>query len=192
MLIIAMPSNTASVSSIVPDPPSSVQKVTRAMLTGTQPPQLPTPLITYQEPLDGAKHSARQRRGNGHPLILIVEDEPGLRMLLEKSLQKNNRRIIGAGNGQEALTLFANQSVDLVILDVMMPLMDGFETCAELRKLSDVPIIMLSAVSSAGAEAHALRQGVNAFLRKPVSLSALQLCVQSLLTKHSIPGVHPL
>lgn len=162
------------------------------MLTGTQSPQLPTPLITYQDSFDTAKQGARQRKSNGHPLILIVEDEPGLRLLLEKSLQNNTRRIIGAGNGQEALALFAHQPADLVILDAMMPLMDGFETCVELRKFSTVPIIMLSALSSAGTEAHALRQGVDAFLRKPVSLAGLQLCVQSLLTKHNIPGVHTL
>lgn len=161
------------------------------MLTEAQSHQLQTVLASHRDHVEALKPGAYQRKASGHSVILIVEDDPALRMLLEKSLQKSTRRIIGAGNGQEALQLFASQPVDLVILDVMMPLMDGFETCGELRKLSTVPIIMLSALSSASAEAHAMRQGVDAFLRKPVSLAALQLSVQSLLAKQSIPSVHP-
>ncbi len=161
------------------------------MLTGTQTTHHQPSLAGYHEPGDALRLGVWPRKGSGQSLILIVEDDPGLRMLLEKSLQNNNRRIINAGNGQEGLLLFANQPVDLVILDAMMPLMDGFETCGELRKVSDVPIVMLSGVSSVAAEARALRQGVDVFLHKPVTLAKLQLCVQSLLTKPRTLGLHP-
>lgn len=146
----------------------------------------------YGEMGDPLKVDHRAQRGERNLAILIVEDEPGLRMLLEKSLQKHNQRVISVGNGFEALSIFANQQIDLVIMDVMMPIMDGFETCSELRKLSNVPIVMLSGLGSAKTEADALQCGVNVFLRKPVSLTTLRLCVQSLLNEHNLITTFPI
>lgn len=162
------------------------------MLTETQLFQFHAPVNRYNEIGDPLKADHRAYKGERNPVILIVEDEPGLRMLLEKSLQKHNQRIISVGNGLEALSIFTNQQIDLVIMDLMMPIMDGFETCAELRKLSNVPIVMLSGLSSAKTEADALQRGINVFLHKPVSLTTLRLCVQSLLNEHNLVTTAPI
>lgn len=77
--------------------------------------------------------------------ILIVDDEVRLRKLLTAYLKKEGYQIIEAGNGLEALNQVRSNKVDLVILDVMMPVMDGWTACGEIRKISQVPIIMLTA-----------------------------------------------
>ena len=81
------------------------------------------------------------------PLILVVDDEPRVARLARDYLEKNGFRVITAGDGQSALTIARRETPDLVILDLMLPRIDGREVCRILRRESDVPIIMLTALS---------------------------------------------
>ena len=78
--------------------------------------------------------------------ILVVDDESRMRKLVKDFLVKAGYEILEAGDGEQAIDIFmANKDIALILLDVMMPKMDGFETCKEIRKYSDVPIFMLTA-----------------------------------------------
>ena len=78
--------------------------------------------------------------------ILVVDDESRMRKLVKDFLQKNNYEVLEAGDGSEALDIFFEQNdIALIILDVMMPKMDGWQVCREIRNYSKVPIIMLTA-----------------------------------------------
>ena len=77
--------------------------------------------------------------------ILVVDDESRMRKLVKDFLQREGYSVLEAGDGMEAMDIFYEQKIDLVILDVMMPRMDGWQTCREIRRDSTVPIIMLSA-----------------------------------------------
>ena len=80
--------------------------------------------------------------------ILVVDDEQRMRKLVRDFLVKQNFEVMEAGDGEEAVDLFyANKDIALIILDVMMPKMDGWQVCREIRKYSQVPIIMLTAKS---------------------------------------------
>ena len=79
------------------------------------------------------------------PRILIVDDEPRYLRLLEANLRTEGYEIITAHDGIEALEIFAVQPIDLVLLDIMLPRLDGFSVCQRLRQFSSVPIIMLTA-----------------------------------------------
>lgn len=80
--------------------------------------------------------------------ILVVDDESRMRKLVKDFLSKKGYIVLEAGDGEEAVDIFMNnKDIGLIILDVMMPKMDGWETCKEIRKFSQVPIIMLTAKS---------------------------------------------
>ena len=79
--------------------------------------------------------------------ILVVDDESRMRKLVKDFLQREGYSVLEAGDGMEAMDIFYEQKIDLVILDVMMPRMDGWQTCREIRRDSTVPIIMLTARS---------------------------------------------
>jgi CheY-like chemotaxis protein len=81
------------------------------------------------------------------PLLLIAEDDVVLRRLLTATLERAHYRVIAVANGDEAVRAFQQQKVDLVILDIMMPVMDGLAACTQIRALSTVPILLLSAFS---------------------------------------------
>ena len=76
--------------------------------------------------------------------ILVVDDESRMRKLVKDFLQREGYSVLEAGDGMEAMDIFYEQKIDLVILDVMMPRMDGWQTCREIRRDSTVPIIMLT------------------------------------------------
>lgn len=80
--------------------------------------------------------------------VLVVDDESRMRKLVKDFLSKKGYIVLEAGDGEEAVDIFMNnKDIGLIILDVMMPKMDGWETCKEIRKFSQVPIIMLTAKS---------------------------------------------
>lgn len=120
------------------------------------------------------------------PTILVVDDEPSLRLLISRSLSLINYNVITAANGVEALDLFARHQVDLVLLDLMMPVMDGFTTCAEIRKQSTVPVVILSCFSRSDVYRKVEALGADAYLTKPVRVSTLRLCIQPLLTSRPL------
>lgn len=91
--------------------------------------------------------------------ILVVDDEASIRRILETRLSMIGYDVVTAGDGEEALEIFRKAEPDLVVLDVMMPKLDGYGVCQELRKESDVPIIMLTALGDVAESHHRLRIG---------------------------------
>lgn len=104
--------------------------------------------------------------------ILIVDDEEIIRSLVRLTLVRAGYDVLEAESGEEALDLLRRRPVDLIILDVMMPGLDGFDVCRQIRRDSvapAVPILMLSARKDARARQHSREVGANAYLTKPVN-----------------------
>ncbi|MBC3921473.1 EAL domain-containing protein (putative c-di-GMP-specific phosphodiesterase class I)/FixJ family two-component response regulator [Pseudomonas lurida] len=116
--------------------------------------------------------------------LLIVDDEPQVRKLLETLLQHEGYQTLCAGSGEEALQLVAQQPPDLILLDIMMPGMDGYEVASQLKgdeTTAGIPIIMLSALSEPSARVSGLETGAEEFISKPVERVELWLRVRNLL-----------
>ena len=102
--------------------------------------------------------------------ILVVDDESRMRKLVKDFLVKKDFKVLEAADGEEALDIFfANKDIDLIILDVMMPKMDGWEVCKEIRQYSKVPIIMLTAKTDERDELQGFELGVDEYIAKPFS-----------------------
>jgi CheY-like chemotaxis protein len=106
-------------------------------------------------------------------LILVVDDEPKIVRLARDYLEKNAYRVITAGDGQTALAMARREKPDLVILDLLLPGMDGWEVCRALRRVSDIPIIMLTARSEESDQIVGLELGADDYITKPFSPRAL-------------------
>ncbi|HNQ95351.1 MAG: response regulator transcription factor [Anaerolineales bacterium] len=117
------------------------------------------------------------------PLILVVDDEPKIVRLARDYLEKNGFRVITAADGQSALTTARRERPDLVILDLMLPQIDGREVCRILRRESDVPIIMLTALSEEIDQVTGLEIGADDYITKPFSVRALVARVRALLRR---------
>ena len=116
--------------------------------------------------------------------ILVVDDESRMRKLVKDFLVKAGYEILEAGDGEQAIDIFmANKDIALILLDVMMPKMDGFETCKEIRKYSDVPIIMLTAKSDERDELAGFGLGVDEYITKPFSPKILVARVEAVLRR---------
>ncbi len=116
--------------------------------------------------------------------ILVVDDESRMRKLVHDFLVKNNYEVIEAENGEEAVDIFFEQKdIALVILDVMMPLMDGWQVCKEIRQYSTVPIIMLTAKSDERDELLGFELGVDEYISKPFSPKILVARVEAILRR---------
>ena len=116
--------------------------------------------------------------------ILVVDDEARMRKLVSDFLTKSGYTVLEAGDGSEALDIFFEQKdIALVILDVMMPKMDGWQTCREIRQYSKVPIIMLTARSDEKDELQGFQLGVDEFISKPFSPKILVARVEAILRR---------
>ena len=116
--------------------------------------------------------------------ILVVDDESRMRKLVRDFLEREGFAVIEAGDGQEAVEIFyENKDIALIILDVMMPHMDGWETCREIRKDSKVPIIMLTARSEERDELQGFELGVDEYISKPFSPKILVARVEAILRR---------
>lgn len=116
--------------------------------------------------------------------ILISEDETKIRQLVASYLVREGFRVIEASNGQEAVDKFEeNEDVVLVMLDVMMPVKDGFEACKEIRSRSDVPILMLTARDAEHDELTGFSAGADEYIAKPFSPTILVTRVKNLLKR---------
>ena len=116
--------------------------------------------------------------------ILVVDDEQRMRKLVKDFLVKKNFDVLEAGNGEEAVdTFYENKDIALIILDVMMPKMDGWEACREIRKYSQVPIIMLTAKSDEKDELLGFELGVDEYISKPFSPKILVARVEAILRR---------
>ncbi|MBR3517332.1 MAG: response regulator transcription factor [Lachnospiraceae bacterium] len=118
--------------------------------------------------------------------ILVVDDEARMRKLVKDFLVKNDYEVIEAEDGSAALDLFyEDKSISLIILDVMMPKMDGWEVCKEIRKTSQIPIIMLTARSEERDELLGFQLGVDEYISKPFSPKILVARVEAILRRTS-------
>ena len=122
-------------------------------------------------------------------VVMVVDDESRMRKLVKDFLTKNGYEVLEAENGAEALDVFyMNAQVDLIILDVMMPVMDGWETVREIRKSSKVPIIMLTARSEERDELQGFSLGVDEYISKPFSPKILVARVGAILRRSGNAG----
>ncbi len=118
--------------------------------------------------------------------ILVVDDESRMRKLVKDFLVRSNFEVLEAEDGEQAVDMyFEDQSISLIILDVMMPKMDGWQVCREIRAYSDVPIIMLTAKTSEQDELLGFQLGVDEYISKPFSPKILVARVEAVLRRSS-------
>lgn len=116
--------------------------------------------------------------------ILVVDDESRMRKIVNDFLTKAGYNVIEAENGQEALDIyFSDKQIDLILLDVMMPVLDGWSVCREIRKESKVPIIMLTAKAEESDELLGFQLGVDEYIVKPFSPKILVARVEVVLRR---------
>ena len=115
--------------------------------------------------------------------ILVVEDDFDIRELLQNFLQEAGYEVATANDGIEALSLFSGQRYDLIILDILLPKIDGYGVCELIRKQSDVPIIMLTALSGEEDQIRGLDLQVDDYITKPFSMVLLGRRVTALLRR---------
>ena len=121
--------------------------------------------------------------------ILVVDDEQRMRKLVKDFLTKKNFEVLEAGDGEEAVEIFfENKDIALLILDVMMPKMDGWEVCREIRQYSEVPIIMLTAKGEEKDELLGFDLGVDEYISKPFSPKILVARVEAILRRANALG----
>ena len=121
--------------------------------------------------------------------ILVVDDESRMRKLVKDFLTKKNFQVLEAGDGEEAMDIFYKEKdIALIILDVMMPKMDGWEVCREVRKNSKVPIIMLTARGDERDELLGFDLGVDEYISKPFSPKILVARVEAILRRTGQTG----
>ncbi len=113
--------------------------------------------------------------------ILVVEDEENIRKVIKKILELNEFEVVEACDGAEAMEKFYNEKIDLIILDWMLPKINGIEVLKMVRKESSLPILMLTAKSQEDDEVEGLEVGANDYLKKPFSLKILITRVKKLL-----------
>jgi len=122
--------------------------------------------------------------------VLVVDDESRMRKLVKDFLVKKDFEVIEAEDGSQALDLFfEDRDISLIILDVMMPKMDGWQVCREIREYSKVPIIMLTAKGDERDELQGFELGVDEYISKPFSPKILVARVEALLRRSKVYGV---
>jgi two-component system KDP operon response regulator KdpE len=120
--------------------------------------------------------------------ILVVDDEKTLRDFGSRNLSARDFQVFGASTGLEALAVFNDEALDLIVLDLVMPHMDGLETCRRIRQLSTVPIIVLSALGENADKVAALDLGADDYLTKPFGVEELLARVRAMLRRVSWQG----
>lgn len=115
--------------------------------------------------------------------ILVVDDEASIRRILETRLSMIGYIVVTAADGEEALTLYKKESPNLIILDIMMPKLDGYGVCQEIRKDSDIPIIMLTALGDVADRITGLELGADDYVVKPFSPKELEARIKAILRR---------
>src|SRR5437870_13106582 len=118
--------------------------------------------------------------------ILLVDDEDSIQKLLTYPLERDGYRVVQARDGEEALRRFAEEDVDLVVLDIMLPKIDGLEVCKRLRAGSTVPIIMLTARDDELDKVLGLELGADDYITKPFSIREFRSRVRALLRRATL------
>ena len=125
------------------------------------------------------------------PTILLVDDEEAVQKLLRYPLERDGFRVVSALDGEEALDCFATENPDLVVLDIMLPRVDGLEVCKRLRARSTVPIIMLTARDDELDKVLGLELGADDYITKPFSIREFRSRVRALLRRAATPRHDP-
>src|SRR5215471_2558230 len=120
--------------------------------------------------------------------ILLVDDEEAVRKVLTFPLERDGYQVVQAADGEEALARFGDQPVDLVVLDIMLPKLDGLEVCKQLRSRSSVPIIMLTARDDELDKVVGLELGADDYITKPFSIREFRSRVRALLRRAKLPA----
>jgi DNA-binding response OmpR family regulator len=128
----------------------------------------------------------------GSARILLVDDEQAIQTLLAYPLRKDGYDVVAAHDGREALDRFAEQRFDLVVLDLMLPKIDGVEVCRRLRSRSQVPIIMLTAKDDEIDKVVGLEMGADDYITKPFSVREFRSRVRAALRRAEISASHPI
>ena len=123
--------------------------------------------------------------------ILLVDDEEAVRKVLTFPLERDGYNVVQASDGEEALARFDDQPVDLVVLDIMLPKLDGLEVCKQLRSRSSVPIIMLTARDDELDKVVGLELGADDYITKPFSIREFRSRVRALLRRARAPRQGP-
>ena len=118
------------------------------------------------------------------PSLLLVEDDPSIRMAIELALTRQGHRVTAAATGEEGLELWQAQRPELVVLDVMLPGLDGFEVCRRIRRTDQVPIILLTARSDDIDVVVGLESGADDYVVKPVQPRVLDARIRAVLRRH--------
>ena len=132
-----------------------------------------------------------QPRSSRKHTILIVDDEPRILDSVRMNLERDGYQVFEATNGQEALDAFRLRLPDLVVMDVMMPEMDGFEALRELRKFSSVPVVLLTVKSDERDVIHGLELGADDYVSKPFSPGVLVSRIKAMLRRAETPPQAP-
>ena len=117
------------------------------------------------------------------PVVLVVDDEKSLRDFVRRNLEARHYKVLTASNGLEAMAIFNNEKVDLVILDLMMPHLDGLETTRRIRETSKTPIIILTALGEESAKVQAFDMGADDYLTKPFGVGELMGRIKAVLRR---------
>jgi DNA-binding response OmpR family regulator len=120
--------------------------------------------------------------------VLIVDDEPRYLRLLDANLRTEGYEVVTANDGQQAIETFSSQPIDLILLDIMMPRLDGFATCQRIREFSSVPIIILTAKGEEQDRVRGLDMGADDYLVKPFSATELLARVRAVLRRAQLPS----
>lgn len=124
-----------------------------------------------------------EERHNSAEKILIADDESAIRRILTTRLSMVGYNVVAAADGEEALEMFDKETPDLVVLDVMMPKLDGYGVCQQLRSQSDVPIIILTALGDVADRITGLELGADDYLIKPFSPKELEARIHAILRR---------
>lgn len=141
------------------------------------------------EPRPG--HAAREQDIGRQRHLLVVDDEPRYLRVLKFNLERAGYRVTCAASGEDALALCGRHEYDLVLLDVMLPGIDGFEVCRRLRELSNGPIIMLTARGADDEKVQGLRLGADDYVTKPFSAPVLLARVEAVLRRAGAGEMRP-
>ena len=118
-------------------------------------------------------------------MILVVDDEEKIRIIIKKYAEFEGYEITEASNGMEAIEACKKEDFDLIIMDVMMPELDGFSACKEIKKIKDIPIIMLSARGEEYDKIHGFESGVDDYVVKPFSPKELMLRINVVISRNA-------
>lgn len=123
--------------------------------------------------------------------ILVVDDEASIRQIVEARLNMAGFEVVTAGDGEEAMEVYRAERPDLIVLDIMMPRVDGIQVCREIRKQDSVPIIMLTAKGEIPDRINALEMGADDYVTKPFSPRELEARIKAVMRRTMIAPAKP-